>query len=94
MTARSELRKQAFQRERGRCAWSLCTDPAEELAHIRGIGRGGNPDGSRDHIANVAALCTFHHDLLDGRRRMKLWEVESLLLEVISKRETHDADLY
>ena len=47
-----------------------------------------------DHIANVAALCRFHHDMLDGRRRMKLWEVESLLLEVISKRETHDADLY
>lgn len=86
MTRRSDLREEVFARARGRCEWSLCTSRADHLAHIRGLGRGGNPDGTRDVPENTMALCQFHHDLLDGRRMMKLWEVESLLLELNARR--------
>lgn len=86
MTVRSALRQEVAARSGGHCEWSLCVDAAIELAHIRGLGRGGNPDGTRDHIENLAGLCRFHHDLLDGRRRMKLWEVESLLIDLIALR--------
>ena len=87
MTRRSELRAEVIERSRGICEWSRCTDPGEQLAHIRGIGRGGNPDGTRDTIDNVAWLCVYHHDLLDGRTdRMRLHEIESLLLELVALR--------
>lgn len=87
MTVTTTIRQQIRQRSQGRCEWPLCLSPAVQVAHIRGKGLGGNPDGSRDVVSNLAHLCLFHHDMLDGRRRMKLWEVESLLLEVIAKRE-------
>ena len=83
---RSELRAAVVERSRGICEWSRCTTRGEQLAHIRGIGRGGNPDLTRDTIENVSFLCVYHHDLLDGRQRMKLWEIESLLCEVIGRR--------
>lgn len=83
---RSELRAAAVTRSGGTCEWSRCVDRGEQLAHIRGIGRGGNPDGTRDRLSNVAFLCRYHHDVLDGRTRMKLWEVESLLEELITRR--------
>lgn len=87
MGGRRALRDAVFRRARGRCEWSRCTDYASDLAHIRGLGRGGNPDGSRDTLENCAALCRYHHDLLDGRQRMRLWEVESLLIELVDLRE-------
>ena len=86
MSVRSELRAAVIERSGGVCEWSRCTSPGEELAHIRGIGRGGNPDGSRDVIENCLFACRFHHSMLDGRIRMKLWEVESLLIELIAER--------
>ena len=91
--SRKDLREHVFTRSRGMCDWSLCNDRAEDLAHIRGLGRGGNPDGSRDTASNCASLCKFHHDLLDGRRQMKLWEIESLLLELIARRYPDEATL-
>ena len=86
MSVRSQLRTAVAERAKGICEWSLCVDAGEQLAHIRGIGRGGNPDGTRDVLSNVTWLCRYHHDLLDGRERMKLWELESLLLELIRLR--------
>ena len=86
MSVRSELRAAVIERSGGRCEWSRCVDPMEELAHIRGLGRGGNPDGSRDVIENCAGLCRFHHSMLDGRIRPRLWEVESLLIEIVKTR--------
>jgi len=43
---------------------------------------GGNPDLTRDVLGNVWWLCVFHHDMLDGRVRWRLREVESLALEL------------
>ena len=86
MSVRSELRAAVQERSAGRCEWTRCLDAGEELAHIRGIGRGGNPDGTRDVIGNVMWACKFHHNMLDGRIRMRLWEVESLLIEIVKTR--------
>lgn len=82
------LRDQVFTRANGICEWSLCTDPPVHLAHIRGKGMGGNPDGTRNTPGNTVALCLFHHDLLDGRspNRKKLFEFESLLAEIVELR--------
>ena len=89
MSRRSELRAAVIERSGGRCEWSRCTSPGEQLAHIRGLALGGNPDGTRDVIGNVMWACLFHHHMLDGRIRMKLWEVESLLIEIIAHRYSY-----
>ena len=86
MSVRSDLRAAVIERSEGRCEWTRCQDAGEELAHIRGIGRGGNPDGTRDVISNTFWACRFHHSMLDGRIRMRLWEVESLLIEIVKTR--------
>jgi hypothetical protein len=52
------------------------------MAHIEGIGRGGDPLGLRDKPENVMMLCVYHHDLLDGRERPNLKEIEALLVEL------------
>jgi hypothetical protein len=49
------------------------------MAHIRPIGRGGDPKGVRDHLGNVLWACQFHHDLMDGRVQMNRWEWSSVL---------------
>lgn len=85
---RGALREAIFERAEGVCEWTGCGQPAAHMAHIQGIGRGGDPLGLRDTEDNVAALCVWHHDLLDGRVRMKLKEIEVLLAEVISRRHT------
>jgi hypothetical protein len=59
------------------------------MAHIEGIGRGGDPLGLRDTEENVAGLCVWHHDLLDGRIPMKLKEIERLLGELIEFKLEH-----
>ena len=86
MSRRSELRAAVQERSRGICEWSRCSTRGEQLAHLRGLGMGGNPDLTRDVEANVMFLCVYHHDILDGRQRMKLWEVESLLVELNTRR--------
>ena len=93
MPNRSELREQVFGRARGGCEWSRCTSRAEHLAHIQGIGRGGNPDGTRDAPMNCLALCVFHHDVLDGRVMAgRAKEVEYLLLELNARRHPESGD--
>ncbi len=89
-TRRSELRDTVMARSKGRCEWSGCLDAAEHMAHIAGIGLGGDPKGIRDELANVAGLCLLHHDLLDGRRLMRLHEIENLLREVVELRPHFD----
>lgn len=36
-----------------------------EMAHLKGVGMGGSRH--RDELDNVAILCQYHHDWLDGR---------------------------
>ena len=62
---RRELRARLVARARGRCEWPACGDAGEHMAHIDGIGMGGR--ASADRLSNVALLCRFHHDVLDGR---------------------------
>lgn len=68
MDSLSEIRKEAMQRAKGRCEWAYCNDDKWlELAHIQGIGMGGNKKRKYD-IDNVCILCKYHHDIYDGRR--------------------------
>ena len=83
---RSELREQVIARAGDRCEWAGCNDYGEEMAHITGSGAGGDPKGVRDVLSNTSWLCCFHHDMLDGRRRMSLWEVGELLRATIKTR--------
>lgn len=76
---RSGLREELVDRCGGMCEWPSCELPMAHMAHIEGIGRGGDPMGVRDDLRNVAGLCVYHHDLLDGRERPNLKEIESLL---------------
>lgn len=62
---RGELRADVVEISAGICEWPGCKDPMKDLAHIHGIGMGGRP--SADVLPNVAGLCRYHHDLLDGR---------------------------
>ena len=67
MDSLSEIRKEAMQRAKGRCEWAYCNDDKWlELAHIQGIGMGGNKKRKYD-IDNVCILCKYHHDIYDGR---------------------------
>lgn len=84
---RSELRGLAVERSGGICEWSGCESPAAHMAHVEGIGLGGDPYGKRDRLSNVVMLCVFHHDLLDGRtKNMRLAEIEKLIMELIQLR--------
>lgn len=84
---RSALRIQVIDRSGGQCEWSACNMVGAHMAHIRGIGSGGDPQGVRDQLSNVAFLCVEHHDILDGRNtRMRLREMENLLIELVKLR--------
>ncbi len=83
---RSGLRTSVVDRSEGVCEWSGCGGEGVHMAHIEGIGRGGDPTGVRDKPENVAMLCVFHHDMLDGRAPLRLWQIERLLAEVIKLR--------
>ena len=85
---RAELRAQVIMRANVRCEWAGCESPGEERAQITGIGAGGDPKGIRDTLHNTCFLCKFHHDMLDGRRRMSLWEVGELLRATIKTKES------
>lgn len=83
---RSGLRSAVADRSEGECEWSGCQSPAAHMAHIEGIGRGGDPLGLRDKPENVAMLCVWHHDMLDGRVGWSLREIEALLHEIVKLR--------
>lgn len=70
MDSLSEMREAALKRAGGRCEWAYCTENKWlELAHIKGIGMGGNKNRKYD-IENVCILCKWHHDIYDGRQNM------------------------
>ena len=86
MSRRSELRAAVQERSRGICEWSRCSTRGEQLAHLRGLGMGGNPDLTRDVEANVMFLCVYHHDILDGRSvKGRRFEVTELLRAYLRK---------
>ena len=63
-----QLRALAEERARGRCEWPACDLDHRwplELAHLKGKQMGGSR--YRDNPDNVALLCKYHHDWLDGR---------------------------
>jgi len=63
MTTLTELREQVFTRARNRCEWPWCGSPADELAHIRHRGMGGDPTANT--ASNTLALCRPHHRRYD-----------------------------
>lgn len=77
---RRELRALVIERSAGLCEWACCPDNGEQMAHLRGVGMGGTPDGRRDQPENVSWLCRFHHDLLDGRTHAGLRREMGVLL--------------
>ena len=83
---RVKLRGLVVVRSDGLCEWSNCYAVGEHMAHIEGIGRGGDKTGARDTIENVMFLCVYHHDSLDGRRVLKKHDVAALLLELNLRR--------
>lgn len=84
----SELREIVFERDRGRCRWPGCTDPAEVLAHLTHRGMGGGK--SRNTEDNAAAMCERHHDVLDGRTALGTlrWELNEMMRHVINSETT------
>jgi len=62
------LREQALERD-GSCVWPGCVHPQHDLqlAHLTHRGLGGSEEANR--LDNVAMLCRYHHDVLDGRTR-------------------------
>ncbi len=69
----------------GFCEYAECFEPAVEMAHLEGSGMGGSV--ALDVLDNVAMLCKYHHDLLDGREHHGLRrEHGRLLAEVIRLR--------
>ncbi len=62
------MREIALERASNRCEWPDCNNYNSklEMAHIHGIGMGGNPTRKYD-VNNVAMLCKLHHDIYDGR---------------------------
>lgn len=78
-------------RDGGRCVWCQTLGHAKdlapilEMARLRGIGAGGRK--SADRLDEVAMLCRFHHDLLDGRNYSgKRVEIAGLLAHIVKSR--------
>lgn len=66
MTDLSLLRVAAMERAGNTCEWPRCfsTDRLQ-LAHLLHRGMGGSE--AANTLGNVAILCGWHHDILDGR---------------------------
>lgn len=61
----SQLRADVLERDGG-CVWPGCNSGLPlQLAHLTHRGMGGAPE--RNTMSNCVALCTRHHDCLDGR---------------------------
>ena len=65
----SDLRAAAMERAGHFCEWPDCrhqgSGPPLEMAHLDHRGMGGYE--AANTLDNVAILCRYHHDLLDGR---------------------------
>lgn len=71
------LRAQVVTLAGGLCEWPKCGKHGEEMAHLQHRQMGGSRKVNT--IDNVAWLCKFHHDLLDGRTSMDRFELRTLL---------------
>lgn len=79
MSVLSDLREQAFALAGWECEWPGCLiRDGLVLAHLNHRGMGGL--NAANVVENVACLCTYHHDILDGRTvRGRRFEVCALL---------------
>jgi 5-methylcytosine-specific restriction endonuclease McrA len=67
------LREEVFIRDHYRCVWPGCSGPRSlalidgglQLAHLVHRGMGGSKYANRPE--NCVTLCSFHHDIFDGR---------------------------
>jgi len=44
------------------CICEICGSPAVDINHIKARGMGGNPEGDKDKIENLMAMCRYHHN--------------------------------
>lgn len=81
----SALRDSLIAVAGGRCEWTGCTEPGEHMAHLTHRKMGGSK--TVNELANVAWLCQWHHDILDGRTvAYRAREVAELLRVVVQNR--------
>jgi len=76
----TDLREFLSWRSLNICEWPGCLEPGEELAHVFGKGSGGRRSANRPE--NVAWLCRHHHDVLDGRRRLRFEDAARLVMSM------------
>lgn len=78
----SALRKLVFVRDGSRCRWPGCgTTDDLEMAHLVHRGMGGSRE--QNTVDNCLVLCSFHHDMFDGRITLKRWELARLLARAV-----------
>ena len=66
MTQLSDLRAEVFTQAGGWCEFPSCDERADELAHIKHRGMGGNKKANTPD--NVLAFCRDHHRKYDDAR--------------------------
>lgn len=61
----------------------ICGNRAVDIHHIENRGSGGDPQGTKDHINNLMAMCRKHHldygdvpDLIDKLKEIHLKYIE------------------
>lgn len=64
------LRDAVFERANFRCQWPRCAHPQMDLqmSHFHHRGMGGSR--AANTLDNLWALCSWHHDIFDGRAPM------------------------
>lgn len=78
------LREACITRASGRCEWPTCDAYGDHMAHLVSRGMGGSI--AADTLSNVAWLCRYHHDILDGRQHTGLRrEVVALFSEYLAR---------
>lgn len=79
MSELSALREYVLESAGYQCEWPGCTiRDGLQLAHLNHRGMGGF--AAANVPANCACLCTYHHDVLDGRTvKGRRFEVTALL---------------
>lgn len=57
------------------CFCEICGSPAKDIHHIESRGMGGDPNGLKDVIENLQALCRDCHnnfgDVIETKERLK-----------------------
>jgi hypothetical protein len=76
----ADLREFVSWRSLNICEWPGCLEPGEHLAHVFGKGSGGRRSANRPE--NVAWLCVHHHDVLDGRIRLRFEDAARLVMSM------------